>query len=234
MCSRCLDTTMDFLKPYLAHGTWVHKVSQTTSENQLITSDPHQSKRAKLNPEEEDQKAPSGCKREEAIRRLAGAEQSKTHDMMLLHRWRQEVCRCERCAGLYKARGVEFLFEEEDNDTEVHELLDYAEDLTGSKTSSSAAVPADKQLSGAEETKAKTETAASQPPAAEGTGVLDTLCRIGMERMPRDRQYHIADGFRRLANGFEEYFRDFGRDGRVVTAEDIEKFFEKLQSAGKR
>eukprot|EP01022_Parablepharisma_sp_SALTPOND_P026769 TRINITY_DN64847_c0_g1_i1.p4 TRINITY_DN64847_c0_g1~~TRINITY_DN64847_c0_g1_i1.p4 ORF type:complete len:166 (+),score=40.01 TRINITY_DN64847_c0_g1_i1:952-1449(+) len=62
-----------------------------------------------------------------------------------------------------------------------------------------------------------------------GNNIMDRLCQLGMRTMPIDRQHQLVDGFRKLADGFNEHFKEFVQEGKVIAKEDIENFFENLR-----
>ncbi len=136
------------------------------------------------------------------------------NDVLLKKGWQNDLCGCPKCLKMYHEKQVEkILFAEpgEEENGELHELLDYG----GGD---------DNDENPAEEVKA--EAKAGTETTGMGAGLMESLVRLGMGTMPVDRQYQLVDGFRKLTDEFTEHFKKFGQEGKVITREDVEKFFE--------
>jgi len=223
ICANCLDNKVSFIKKYLSENKqWLHNYSGDF--NEIKENLPNTGKRI----------LEEICKNPEKGQKISKIEENKTDfmekclfkelqkeanlsntDILLKMEWRDEVCKCAICLEMYKKLHLNFLFGEEAE--ELHNLLEYSEEIEPEEDPNKPAEPAKNK--GIE--------------TLNENGLMDMLCRIGMNTLPADKQYYLVDGFRRIIDAFQAKFKDYSKEGKVITEEDVKELFKEIQKKDK-
>jgi len=131
--------------------------------------------------------------------------------------WKKELCGCDNCAQLYKQLAVSFLIQE----PEIKEEEEEEEEDEGEEETNGEIAPT---------------TSTTQDRKRPFVSLIEYGEKVFLEDQSIDHasKLNIIEGYNDLAAELKTFLKDFAEQGKTVTREDVDNFFEELRRKRQR
>lgn len=201
VCKDCLSAKADFLRAYIAAYKLVKEEEKKLPSPQK-RSQPEGSPKIEIE-SKKSKKEMGAAEIACKYQKIKDVKLQTLEDSFVKKQWIEYLCRCQECMKMYTERKLLFLFNTEE--APIHELLEY----------------------GSEDKEEQKEDTRTLP----DSGIYDRLCQLQLGALPADRQHRYVNGYRKLVDSFMEHFKQHLKEGRVITKEEVEEFFEALRKS---